>query len=98
MPGRTQTTHLLDGAILHERGVKVVLLQAHDEASEDLLEGLREGAGLEHSVLGATHLGGSDELHGGGDLLGVLHGTNTVTELLDARPGHTRKPGHISYR
>jgi hypothetical protein len=49
-------THLLDGALGHEGGVKVVLLQAHDETTENLLEGLRERAGLEHSILGTAHL------------------------------------------
>jgi hypothetical protein len=32
---------------------------------------------------GWSHLGGGNELHGGGNLLGVLDGTNAVTKLLD---------------
>ena len=31
----------------------------------------------------SSDLGGGNELHGGGDLLGVLHRADTVTELLD---------------
>ena len=51
-----RATDLLDGALVHEGRVVVVLLQALDEAAENLLEGLREGARLEHGVLSTAHL------------------------------------------
>mmetsp|Transcript_44838 Transcript_44838/g.91533 ORF Transcript_44838/g.91533 Transcript_44838/m.91533 type:complete len:370 (+) Transcript_44838:162-1271(+) len=79
--------HLVNRALVHEGRVEVVLLEALDEAAEDLLQGLRERAGLEHSVLGPANLGGSDKPHGRGDLLGVLHRGHAVTEVLDAHNG-----------
>ena len=51
-----------------------------DESTEDRLKGLREGTGGEHRVLGTTHLSGGDELHGTGDLFGVVDSGDTVTD------------------
>jgi hypothetical protein len=42
------------------------------------LEGFGEGTGGEDGVLGAADFGGGDELHGRGDLLGVVDGFDAV--------------------
>ena len=52
--------------------------EAVDESPEDGLEGLREGTGGKHGILGATHLGGGDKFHGRSNLLGVVHCCDTV--------------------
>mmetsp|Transcript_14435 Transcript_14435/g.28506 ORF Transcript_14435/g.28506 Transcript_14435/m.28506 type:complete len:545 (-) Transcript_14435:28-1662(-) len=90
--GEGDEEHLVDGALGEEGRVKVVLLEALDEPPEHLLQGLGEGAGLEHGVLGAAHLGGGDELHGGGDLLGVLDRVDPLAQLLDRGHHGTDRP------
>jgi len=52
----SENHHLVDGALSHEGRVEVVLLEADDQAAENLLQRLREGARLEHGILGAAHL------------------------------------------
>ena len=78
---------LVDLALGEERQVGGVSAQAVDEPPEDGLEGLREGAGGEHGVLGATHLGGGDELHGGRDLLCVVYRGDAVANGCVGREG-----------
>mmetsp|Transcript_4509 Transcript_4509/g.14982 ORF Transcript_4509/g.14982 Transcript_4509/m.14982 type:complete len:453 (-) Transcript_4509:47-1405(-) len=75
--------HRLGLALLEERELKGLALEAGDEAAEHLLQVLREGPGPEHGVLRAAHLGGGHELHRLRDLLGVLDGTDAVPELAD---------------
>jgi hypothetical protein len=51
-----------------------------DESSEDGLKGLGEGTGGHNGVLGTTDLSGSHQLHGRGNLFGVVYRGNTVTD------------------
>ena len=52
------------------------------EGHAHLDEGLREGASINNGVLGTADLGGSHQLHGIGDLLGVLDGVIAGLDLL----------------
>ena len=71
---------LVDLALGEEGKVEGLAGDAADEAAEDGLQGLGEGTGSEDGVLGTTDLGGGDELHGHGDLLGVLDGGDAVAD------------------
>jgi len=71
---------LVDLTLGKEREVKGIATDTLNEAAEDRLEGLGEGAGGKNGILRTTDLGGSYKLHGHGDLLGVLNGDNTVTD------------------
>jgi len=66
---------------LSEKGkVSCLTSQTADKSTENALESLREGTGGHHTVLSTTHLSGSDELHGTGDLLSVVNSGDTVTD------------------
>mmetsp|Transcript_7435 Transcript_7435/g.21092 ORF Transcript_7435/g.21092 Transcript_7435/m.21092 type:complete len:254 (+) Transcript_7435:426-1187(+) len=54
-------------------------VQSLNQTTENRLKSLREGTSSKDSVLRTSHLGGSDKLHGHGDLLCVFHRRNTVT-------------------
>ncbi len=52
--------------------------ESGDESAEDALERFGEGTRGQDRVLGATDLGGSDELHGRGDFFGVVDGFDAI--------------------
>jgi hypothetical protein len=81
--GHNNEENLAHSALSEERGLKIVALQANDEATEHLLEGLGERASLENSILGTANLGGRNETHSRGDLAGVLNRGNAIAQLAD---------------
>ncbi|CAI0468324.1 unnamed protein product, partial [Linum tenue] len=73
----------LHGPDFGQRGVDVFGLELLVDVVEDLDEGLGEGAAVDDGLLGAADFGGGDELHGLGDLLGILDGFDSGSELAE---------------
>ena len=73
---------------LEERDVKALGREALQQAAEDALEGLREGARAEDSLLRTPHLRSRHKLHRRGDLLSVLGRDDAVAQLADGRTHH----------
>merc|ERR1719393_12605 len=88
-----EETHGLGIAALKERDVERLGAKAREQTAEDALEGLGERALAQASLLGAAHLGGSDELHRGGDLAGVLDRRDAVTQLTNVGTHHNAAAG-----
>lgn len=78
--GNDGKSDLLDLTLSQKRKVKSFTSQSGDQSSEDGLKSLGERTGGDNSILGTSDLGGSDKLHGHGDLLGVLDRSDTVTD------------------
>ncbi|KAF3796772.1 hypothetical protein EJ110_NYTH01070 [Nymphaea thermarum] len=82
--GNDDEGDLPDGADSRERDVDVVGLELLVDVVEDLDESLREGATVHHGLLGSPDLRGRHQLHGLRDLLRVLDGFDSSTELAEA--------------
>ena len=93
--GDDQTGVWLIQGCLPLQGVEVGAvhhLPAH--GAEDALDlpaqGLKVGPGVVQLLPGPAQLGGGDEVHGAGDLLGLLDAVDVVLDLLG--PGHINRP------
>ena len=78
--------------LCHVGGIEIVALHPVGRAEDTLdlyPQGLEIGAGLAQVVLGPAQLGGGDEIHGVGDLSGLLHAFDALFDLLDA--------GHVTH-
>mmetsp|Transcript_5392 Transcript_5392/g.14826 ORF Transcript_5392/g.14826 Transcript_5392/m.14826 type:complete len:404 (+) Transcript_5392:537-1748(+) len=97
--------HAVGLALLEEREVERLVLEALNEAAENLLKVLGEGAAADHGVLGAAHLGRGHKLHRRRDLLRVLDGRNARAKLADVVTHHHRvalrhgagRHGHVAH-
>jgi len=84
---------LLDGPDLGKGHIDVFGLELLVDVVENLDEGLGEGAGVNHGFLGSPDLGGRYELHGFGDLLRVLDGSDSIPKLAEAALDRVDYPG-----
>mmetsp|Transcript_1538 Transcript_1538/g.4991 ORF Transcript_1538/g.4991 Transcript_1538/m.4991 type:complete len:422 (+) Transcript_1538:32-1297(+) len=92
--GDGEQRHLLHLAVLEEGEVERLLAELLNKTGEHGLERLGEGPGLEDGLLGAAHLGGSDEAHGLRDFLGVADRGDAVAKLAALAHLKRRRRGH----
>lgn len=74
---------LVDGADLGEGDLDILVLELLNLV-ENLDEGLGVGEATDDGLLGTADHGSGDELHGLGDLLGVLHTVDALSKLVEA--------------
>jgi hypothetical protein len=78
--------NLLHGTALQER-VLLTDIRQSSEVGDDLLDFSRIWPPLQTALLGFTHLGGGNHLHGAGDFGNVTNASDATADFTDIRHG-----------